>query len=120
MSTPGAVAELGRRARTAAVRPRRAATHEKSAALLSAAELLALRSPEVLEANAADLANAEAAGLEPGPLDRLRLTEARLAGMADGLRDVAALADPVGEVLEGWRRPNGLVIERVRVPLGVV
>ena len=58
--------------------------------------------------------------MEPGPLDRLRLTEARLAGMAEGLRDVAALPDPVSEVLEGWRRPNGIQIEKVRVPLGVV
>ena len=55
-----------------------------------------------------------------GPLDRLRLTEARIEAMADGLRTVAALPDPVGEVLDGWRRPNGLEIERARVPLGVV
>ena len=58
--------------------------------------------------------------MEPGPLDRLRLTEDRIAGMAQGLRDVAALPDPVGEVVDGWTRPNGLRIERVRVPLGVV
>jgi glutamate-5-semialdehyde dehydrogenase len=58
--------------------------------------------------------------MEAGPLDRLRLSDARIAGMADGLRNVAALADPVGEVLDGWRRPNGLEIQRVRVPLGVV
>jgi glutamate-5-semialdehyde dehydrogenase len=58
--------------------------------------------------------------MEAGPLDRLRLTEARLAGMAGGLRKVAALPDPVGEVLDGWKRPNGLEISRVRVPLGVV
>jgi glutamate-5-semialdehyde dehydrogenase len=55
-----------------------------------------------------------------GPLDRLRLTEDRIAAMATGLRTVAALPDPIGEVLEGWRRPNGLEIQRVRVPLGVV
>jgi glutamate-5-semialdehyde dehydrogenase len=58
--------------------------------------------------------------MEAGPLDRLRLTEARLAGMAAGLRTVAALPDPIGDVLDGGRRPNGLLIERVRVPLGVV
>ncbi len=58
--------------------------------------------------------------MEQGPLDRLRLTEARIAAMADGLRNVAALPDPVGEVLDGWTRPNGLEIQRVRVPLGVV
>jgi glutamate-5-semialdehyde dehydrogenase len=58
--------------------------------------------------------------MEAGPLDRLRLTDARLHGMADGLRTVAALADPLGEILDGWTRPNGLEISRVRVPLGVV
>jgi glutamate-5-semialdehyde dehydrogenase len=120
MSTPVAVPELGRRARTAATRLRSAATVDKNAALVSAADLLAARAADVLEANAADFAAAEAAGMEPGPLDRLRLSEARLAAMADGLRDVAALPDPVGEVLQGWRRPNGLLIEQVRVPLGVV
>jgi glutamate-5-semialdehyde dehydrogenase len=120
MSTPVAVPELGRRARAAASRLRAASTHEKNGALLSAADLLLARSADLLEANAVDVAAARSAGMEPGPLDRLRLTEARLAGMAEGLRDVAALPDPVGEVLEGWRRPNGLLIERVRVPLGVV
>ena len=93
---------------------------QHDAALTAAADLLTQRSAEILEANAADLASAAAGGMEAGPLDRLRLSEARLAGMAQGLRDVAGLADPVGEVLEGSTRPNGLVIERVRVPLGVV
>ncbi len=114
------VAELGRRARRASVRVGSASTAEKDAALLTAADLLLERSREVLAANDADLAAAAADGMEPGPLDRLRLTEARLAGMAAGLRDVAALPDPIGEVLDGWRRPNGLEIQRVRVPLGVV
>src|SRR5262249_37078792 len=58
--------------------------------------------------------------MDDGALDRLRLSESRIAGMAAGLRGVATLPDPVGEVLDGWRRPNGLQIERVRVPLGVV
>jgi glutamate-5-semialdehyde dehydrogenase len=120
MSTPVAVPELGRRARAAASCLRSASTLDKNAALLSAADLLVARAADVLEANTADVTAAEAAGLEPGPLDRLRLSEARLVGMADGLRDVAALPDPVGEVLQGWRRPNGLLIEQVRVPLGVV
>ena len=74
------------------------------------------RAADILAANATDLAAAAAAGMEPGPLDRLRLTDARLAGMAAGLRTVAALPDPVGDVLDGWQRPNGLLIERVRVP----
>ena len=119
MSVP-AVSELGRRAKTAATRLARASTAEKNSALVAAADLLLDRAGEILAANAADLDDAAAAGMEAGPLDRLRLTDARVAGMADGLRGVASLADPIGEVLEGWRRPNGLQIERLRVPLGVV
>jgi glutamate-5-semialdehyde dehydrogenase len=114
------VVELGRRARHASWRLASASTAEKDAALLTAADLLVERTPEILTANAADTERAAAGGMEPGPLDRLRLTEARIAGMADGLRKVAALPDPVGELLDGGVRPNGLEIQRVRVPLGVV
>jgi glutamate-5-semialdehyde dehydrogenase len=114
------VSELGERAKRASVLLARASTADKNAALLAAAGLLVDRASDVLAANDADVAAADADGMAAGPLDRLRLTEARITGMADGLRDVAALADPVGEVLDGWRRPNGLRIERVRVPLGVV
>jgi glutamate-5-semialdehyde dehydrogenase len=117
-STP--VLELGRRARAASRRLATASTEEKNEGLLTAADLLVERAPEVLAANRADLDAAERDGMEAGPLDRLRLTEPRLEGMATGLRKVAALPDPVGEVLDGWRRPNGLEIRRVRVPLGVV
>jgi glutamate-5-semialdehyde dehydrogenase len=117
---PTSVEELGRRAKQASRRLATATTDEKDAALLAGAELLLQRAPEVLAANAADLEAAEAAGTTGGPLDRLRLTDARLEGMAGGLRNVATLPDPVGEVLDGWVRPNGLQIERVRVPLGVV
>ena len=120
MSRPTPVLELGRRARLASRRLATASTGEKNEALLTAADLLVERAPEVLAANRADLDAAEQGGMEPGPLDRLRLTEARLEGMAAGLRKVAALPDPVGEVLDGWRRPNGLEIRRVRVPLGVI
>jgi glutamate-5-semialdehyde dehydrogenase len=115
-----AVRELGRRARAASRVLAGAATDQKNAALLTAADLLQERADEIASANARDLAAAEASGLAAGPLDRLRLTPARLDAMANGLRTVAALPDPVGEVLDGWRRPNGLVITRVRVPLGVV
>jgi glutamate-5-semialdehyde dehydrogenase len=97
-----------------------ASTAAKDAALLAAAELLEQRAGDLIAANAADLEAAAAGGMEAAPLDRLRLTEARVAAMAAGLRQVAALADPVGEVLDGWRRPNGLEIQRIRVPLGVV
>ncbi|MFN8037217.1 MAG: glutamate-5-semialdehyde dehydrogenase [Acidimicrobiia bacterium] len=112
--------QLGRRAKAASRMLATASTADKDAALLTAADLLLERSPDLVAANALDLEAAEADGMEAGPLDRLRLTEARLQGMADGLRTVAGLPDPVGEVLDGWRRPNGLQIERVRVPLGVI
>ncbi len=115
-----AVNELGRRARTAARTLAKAGTEAKDAALESAADVLLQSTSEILAANAADLEAAAADGMEAGPLDRLRLTEARLAAMADGLRSVAALADPVGEIVAGWVRPNGLEIQQVRVPLGVV
>ena len=112
--------ELGRRARAASRRLAAASTAEKDQALLTAADLLVERTPEILAANAADTEYAESDGMQAGPLDRLRLSDSRIAGMAAGLRKVAALPDPVGEVLEGWVRPNGLEIQRVRVPLGVV
>jgi glutamate-5-semialdehyde dehydrogenase len=120
MPEPLAVPELGRRAKAAAAVLASASTADKDAALLAAADLLVQRAGELLRANRLDVEAAEAGGMEAGPVDRLRLTEARIAGMADGLRAVAALPDPVGEVLDGWRRPNGLRIEQRRVPLGVV
>jgi glutamate-5-semialdehyde dehydrogenase len=120
MTSPTPVAELGRRSKVASAALASAPTADKDAALLAAADLLEQRTDDLLAANRLDVEAAEAAGLEAGPLDRLRLTEARIAGMADGLRAVAALPDPIGEVLDGWRRPNGLRIERRRVPLGVV
>jgi len=97
-----------------------APTAAKDAALLAAADLLVARTDAVLEANAEDVAREEAGGMAGPLLDRLRLTPARIEAMAGGLRQVAALPDPVGEVTEGWTRPNGLRINRVRVPLGVV
>jgi glutamate-5-semialdehyde dehydrogenase len=114
------VAELGRRAKAASQQLLTATTREREAALNAAADLLVERAPDVLDANAADVDAAAAAGLDATPLDRLRLDETRLAAMAAGLRQVAALPDPLGEVLDGWRRPNGLELRRVRVPLGVV
>ncbi|NDH75488.1 MAG: glutamate-5-semialdehyde dehydrogenase [Actinobacteria bacterium] len=92
----------------------------KDAALRAAADLLEANADAIMEANAVDVANAEASGMDPGLVDRLRLDESRIAGMAGGLRQVAALRDPVGEITEGWVRPNGLRIEKTRVPLGVV
>ncbi|MCU1460152.1 MAG: glutamate-5-semialdehyde dehydrogenase [Acidimicrobiales bacterium] len=120
MSGQPPIAELGRRAKAAARVLALASTAAKDDALRAAADVLVERSPEILEANGQDVVTAEAAGTTATVVDRLRLTPARVSAMADGLRQVAALPDPVGEVVEGWTRPNGLVIEKVRVPLGVV
>jgi len=114
------VVELGERAKAASRLLATASTGAKNGALLTAADLLLERAAEIQAANDADLAAAEADGMAAGPLDRLRLTDKRLHGMADGLRTVAGLADPIGEVLDGWKRPNGLQITRTRVPLGVI
>jgi glutamate-5-semialdehyde dehydrogenase len=114
------VPELARRAKAASRVLATASTTRKDEALVTAAALLEERTEDLVAANAADVAAAEAAGIGAGLVDRLRLTEARVAGMASGLRQVATLPDPVGEVVDGWVRPNGLAISRVRVPLGVV
>jgi len=97
-----------------------ASTDAKNAALEATARLLGERSEEMLEANAADLADEGAAGLTPALRDRLALSEERVAAMADGVRAVAALADPVGEELEGKTLDSGLELTKLRVPLGVV
>jgi glutamate-5-semialdehyde dehydrogenase len=112
--------ELGSRAKQASLALALASTGTKDAALLAAADLLLQHSDEIIEANAADVGRAQAAGVTSAVVDRLRLSPGRLGSMADGLRQVAALPDPVGEVIGGWVRPNGLRIEKVRVPLGVV
>jgi glutamate-5-semialdehyde dehydrogenase len=114
------MARLGARAQAASRVLATASTAAKDAALLAAADLLVASTDAILEANAADVAREEAGGMAPALLDRLRLTAPRIEAMAGGLRQVAALPDPVGEVSEGWSRPNGLRINRVRVPLGVV
>jgi len=111
---------LGRRAKAASRVLAGASSAQKDAALLAAADLLETRIDDVLAGNAADVGRAERAGTSPAVIDRLRLTPARIGGMAGGLRQVAGLADPVGEIVDGWVRPNGLRIRRVRVPLGVV
>jgi glutamate-5-semialdehyde dehydrogenase len=97
-----------------------ASTGAKNEALLQMARGLEEKVAPMLEANRADLARGRAAGLTPAFLDRLTLSEARIEAMAAGLRQVAALPDPVGETVEAWRRPNGIEISRVRVPLGVI
>ncbi len=119
-TSPTPVAELGRRVRAAAAPLARASTTQKDAALAAAAELLEARADEILAANERDVTRAVEAGTPGTLVDRLRLDEGRIASMAGGLRQVAALPDPVGTVVDGWVRPNGLRVERVRVPLGVV
>jgi glutamate-5-semialdehyde dehydrogenase len=115
-----AVSDLGARAKAASRVLATASTEAKDATLLGAADLLVERTDDLLAANAADVEREQAAGASATVVDRLRLTAARVEGMAGGLRQVAALADPVGEVSRGWTRPNGLRIAKVRVPLGVV
>jgi glutamate-5-semialdehyde dehydrogenase len=114
------IVDLGRRAKAASRVLAATDTEPKDAALHLAAELLVEQADRILEANAADVATAEEAGRTATVVDRLRLDEGRIDAMAAGLRKVAALPDPVGEVVDGWVRPNGLRVERVRVPLGVV
>jgi glutamate-5-semialdehyde dehydrogenase len=92
----------------------------KDTALLAIADALTDRTPEILEANARDLEAGREAGLSAALMDRLALDSGRIAAMADGVRKIASLPDPVGEVIEGWRLPNGLDVRKVRVPLGVV
>jgi glutamate-5-semialdehyde dehydrogenase len=119
MTSP-ALEQLAGRVRAASRLVARAPSSVRDDALRLAADLLEEEWATLVEANRSDLERAEAAGLVEAARDRLRLTEERVAGMAGGLRKVAALPDPVGEVTEGWVRPNGLRVSRVRVPLGVV
>ena len=119
-STPTPIAELAARAKAAARPLAVASTAEKDAALHAAADLLVANAEPIIEANGKDVARAEAEGMATPLVDRLRLDLGRIEGMAGGLRQVASLADPVGAITDGWVRPNGLRIEKVRVPLGVV
>ena len=114
------VAELAARVKAASRLMAAASTAAKDAALSAAADALVARTGEICAANAIDVARAEADGTPAALVDRLRLSPARIEAMADGLRQIAARRDPIGEVADGWVRPNGLRIERVRVPLGVV
>jgi glutamate-5-semialdehyde dehydrogenase len=110
----------GERARVAATALATASRHSKDAALLGMAESLLARTPEILAANAEDVNRARASGTPAHLVDRLSLDAGRVAAMADGLRQVAGLPDPVGEVIRGSVLPNGLELRQVRVPLGVV
>jgi glutamate-5-semialdehyde dehydrogenase len=112
--------ELGQRARHGARVLAHAPTAQKDDALAAIAQAIRARKDAILAANADDLAVAEATGATAAFLDRLALDAKRVAAMADGIDVVRALPDPVGKVTESWTRPNGMTIERVRVPLGVI
>ncbi|QJQ32254.1 glutamate-5-semialdehyde dehydrogenase [Sphingomonas lacunae] len=114
------IAEMGHAARAAARTLAATPTPAKAAALRAAAAELRARSAKILAANAEDMAAGAARGLSGAMLDRLRLDEGRLAGIADAVEAVAGLTDPVGQMIDETRRPNGLTLQRVRVPLGVV
>ncbi|KQT65998.1 MULTISPECIES: glutamate-5-semialdehyde dehydrogenase [unclassified Aureimonas] len=111
---------MGAKAKVAARRLALAPTEVKDRALRAMADAVERAAPAILSANASDMERARAAGLSPALLDRLLLDEARVAGIASAIREVAALADPVGSLVSQWERPNGLVISRVRTPLGVI
>ncbi|KQM53149.1 gamma-glutamyl phosphate reductase [Sphingomonas sp. Leaf208] len=114
------IAEMGARARSAALVLAAMPSALKAAALALAAESIRAASDEIVAANVEDMTRASEAGLSGALLDRLRLDEARVAAMADGVAAVAALADPVGQVIDSSERPNGLKLSRVRVPIGVI
>ncbi|MBS6601001.1 MAG: glutamate-5-semialdehyde dehydrogenase [Clostridium sp.] len=110
----------GQKAKEASYVLMNATTTKKNNALLKMAEILLKSSKEILEANKKDLENAIEKGTPKAMLDRLALDESRIQGMADGLKDVVSLPDPIGEVTRMWKRPNGLQIGKQRVPLGVI
>jgi glutamate-5-semialdehyde dehydrogenase len=120
MSSQQDVVEAARRARAASHALALATRAQKDRALLAMSEALVAAEASVLAANAEDVARAESAGTPANIVDRLRLNPERLAGMAEGLRDVAGLPDPVGEVVRGSTLANGLELRQVRVPFGVV
>ena len=119
-NVPQAMAVLGDQARNAARALALASTDAKNAALRAAADLMRAQMAAILDANRRDLASARQGAATAAFLDRLALDPRRVEAMAKGVEEVAGLPDPVGAVIAHWTRPNGLVIERVRVPLGVI
>ena len=117
---PTVMDQLGIAAREAARALAKTTSSQRTQALLRQAEVLMDESASILEANAADMEAGHARGLSAAMLDRLLLDESRIAAMAEGVRAIAALPDPIGHIDDAWDRPNGLHIQRVRVPLGVI
>jgi glutamate-5-semialdehyde dehydrogenase len=120
MSIHGLITKMAEDARVAARALRNMPSDVKNRALNVMAELLVERQGEILGANRKDLEKAADSGLSAAMMDRLRLSEQSLASIAEGIREVAGLADPVGTVTGMWKRPNGLTVGRVRIPLGVI
>jgi glutamate-5-semialdehyde dehydrogenase len=120
IDTTALVEDMGRRARAAAAILAGTPTPAKAAALRAGAKELRARAEEILAANAQDVANGQANGLSGSMIDRLKLDPKRLEGVAAGVETVAGLPDPVGQVIDEATRPNGLLLQRVRIPLGVV
>ena len=114
------MSEVGRKAKAAAAPLAIASTEQKNEALLAAADAILASKDAILRANQVDLTNAAESGMAASFVDRLTLDDSRIEAIADGIRAIAALSDPVGEVIAEWDRPNGLHIERVRTPLGVI
>jgi glutamate-5-semialdehyde dehydrogenase len=114
------MAGIGAGARAAASELARLTDEQKNQALLSAAQSIGARKDEILEANARDMSAAKARQLSAALLDRLALDSGRIEGIASGIEEIAGLDDPIGQVMAEWDRPNGLRIQRVRVPLGVI
>lgn len=112
--------EIGARARAASRELAKLSSGQKSEILLAMADELVAATEALIRSNAEDVGRAGAAGLNKAAIDRLRLTPERVAGMADGIRQVAELADPVGEILREWTRPNGIQITKIRTPIGVI
>ncbi len=112
--------QLGRQAKTAKYALQRLTTEEKNRALSAVADALQKESDRILTANEKDYETARENGMSEGLLDRLKLTESRIAAMSQGLMQIVGLPDPVGEIIEEFDRPNGLHISKVRVPMGVV
>jgi len=112
--------DLGHRAKVASRALARLSSDQKNAALLAMADQLEADAEPILAANAADVTSAEEHGLTPAMIDRLKLTPDRICKIANDIRDVAGLPDPVGEAIRDWTRPNGIAIRKVRVPIGVI
>src|SRR4030066_500669 len=114
------VRDMARKAKEASFRLAQLSTPTKNKALLMMAEDLERNQEGLIKENRKDLAAGEKAHLSSSLIDRLRLTSSVIRGMAEGLREVARLPDPVGEVVKMWKRPNGLMVGRMRIPLGVI